>query len=145
MQYGGQRNLPNFVDRVAGRGSMLFILSMTIAERVSRLMHERDRSQSWLEKQTGISQSAISRFLRGEQRLYFDQAVAISAALEVSLDELAGLPPKAQERTPEESTILKMVETLGFEKAMRRLMHEDGVTFGPASTAAQSERRTGTR
>lgn len=114
---------------------------MTVIERISNYLDKRSRTQTWLAEQTGFDQSSISRVLRGAQRLYFDQAIAICKAL----DELAGLPPKAQERTPEETIILKMVETLGFERAMRRLMNEDGVTFGPASSATQFDRRTGTK
>lgn len=131
MQYQEERNLPGVVERVVGRGSMLFIDAMTIAERVSKLMHERDRSQTWLERQTGISQSAISRFLRGEQRLYVDQAVAISQALEVSLDELVGLDALAKNETPEDAAIRAIVRVIGRDEALRRLARDPGqVTLG---------------
>lgn len=131
MQHGRAKNLPDLVESVVGRGSMLFIDLMTIAERVSKLMHERDRSQTWLERQTGISQSAISRFLRGEQRLYVDQAVAISRALEVSLDELVGLEPSTKHETPEDAAISAIVRVLGREEALRRLARDPGqVTLG---------------
>lgn len=98
---------------------------MTVVERLEALMHIRDRSQAWLGEMVGMPQSSISKVLRGEQRLYLDQAMKIADALEVSLEELTGHEPigeaQKKEQSPDVATILRIAETLGFEETLRRL------------------------
>lgn len=121
---------------------------MTVIDRLLAYLDERARTQTWLASRTGIDQSSISRVLRGAQRLYFDQAIEIAKALDVSLDDLAGIPTPSNEKPPEASTIDQIVKSLGYEEALRRLVREPGPVFGPASTDRKPEedqRRTGTR
>lgn len=150
MQYGLESFLPTGPAAIVSGPAFVSSGRMTLAERLAKLMHESDRSQVWLERQTGISQSAISRVLRGDQRLYFDQAAEIAKALDVSLDELAGLPPRAHEKAPELSAINAIVKSLGHEEALKRLLREPGPAFGPpvkedGGDAEGGYRRTGTR
>jgi len=98
---------------------------MTTHERLDALLLMRGKSQSWLGAETGMGQSAISRVLRGEQRLYLDQAIKICDALEVTLEDLTGHEPVGEatkkEQSPDVATILRIAETLGFDEALRRL------------------------
>lgn len=127
------------------RASSASTRCMTPTERILGILERLDRSQAWLADKAGLDATMISRVLNGKQRLYFDQAVSICLALDISLDELAGLEPKAQQRTPEESKILGMIELLGYERATKRLMREEGAVFGPPSTEVQVAARTGTK
>lgn len=128
---------------------------MTIAERIEELLHTRRRSQAWLGEAAGMTQSSISRVLRGEQRLYLDQASAIAKALDVSLDELASesptsavdaTRPNSPEPSPEEWVVLKVVRRLGLaaDEAIERLMRPPGPEIEvPPTPASHLRRNTG--
>ncbi len=86
----------------------------TLAEKLARLIG----NQSEMERKTGIAQSAISKMTKGERRPYADQLGAIARALGVSADYLLNddldEPPRGNDLSPGELSVLKMFRHLGI-------------------------------
>ena len=126
-----------------------------VIQRIELLMFKQGRSQAWLGEAIGMPQSSVSRALRGEQRLYLDQAVAIAKALETSLDHLTCENPSeadqsetthAPEPSPEEWVVLKVIRRLGLaaDEAIDRLMRPPGPEIEvPPTPASHLRRNTG--
>lgn len=61
---------------------------MTWAEKVTKIMKERDITQKQLAQLSGITESSISRYLHSKQRPRIDIVVNIAKALHVETDFL---------------------------------------------------------
>lgn len=102
---------------------------MRFAEKLMKVIDLSGKSQSRLQRETGISQSAISEMTKGKRRPYLDQAFLLARALGVSLDYLADEALEAPQLPvealgPEDRLVLKTVQHLGHAEAMRRLVGE---------------------
>lgn len=115
---------------------------MEIGDRINKLLTDLEKSQSWLARQTGIDQSAISRVVSGKQRLFADQLGAIADAFKVSADEILGrktIPPAIP---GDMQTVLDIIEEIGTGDALKRLVRPPGPQFGHIEPKDQ---RTGTK
>ena len=94
-------------------------------EKILRRMEERGLTQADLARLTKLHPTAVSRVLRGEQRLYVDQALRVAIALDLPLDYLADdsleSPPPSPTLTPDEDACLRLVRVLGAQQALQRL------------------------
>ena len=121
---------------------------MELATRIAKLLDEREQSQSWLARKTGIDQSSLSKVISGKQRLYADQLAEIAAVLGVSPNELLGVPTQPAELPPEEFAALAVVRELGPKEAMKRLLRPPGTVFGPVEPQSgykDDQKKTGTK
>ena len=62
--------------------------------KIEEALTVRDWTQGQLELRSGVGQSHISQIVRGKTRPRIDIAAALARALGVSLDWLAGVPPR---------------------------------------------------
>jgi len=62
---------------------------MTFADNLQAVMNEKKLSQADVERKTGISQSVVSRYVRGKIEPTLENAIAISIGLKISLNRLA--------------------------------------------------------
>src|SRR4051812_46954535 len=96
--------------------------SMRFADKLGKLIEERQTSQTRLMRETGIAQSAISAMKRGEQRPYLWQAQKLARALGVPLDYLADddaddPPAPAVTLTEDERLLLARAREVGLIRA----------------------------
>ena len=55
---------------------------------LERTLHEQGRKKSWLARQLGVSNSTVTKWLKGEARPTDDKKVKISTLLGVPVEEL---------------------------------------------------------
>jgi transcriptional regulator with XRE-family HTH domain len=63
-------------------------IDVVFGERLKQFRKEQGRSQASLSEVTGVSQAGISKMESGVQVVYLHQAVALTAALGVTLQDL---------------------------------------------------------
>jgi transcriptional regulator with XRE-family HTH domain len=64
--------------------------TIAFGKALAATMERARMTQEKLAELAGVSQSTVSKMLRGEQRAYADQAVAFARALGCSVDEVCG-------------------------------------------------------
>lgn len=106
---------------------------MSFAERLNHLLDERRLSQADLALAVDMSKSTVSEWANDKSMPAVDKAIRLAKHFGVSLDYLFGLvdeprPPVAEE-TDQERTLRHMVEAIGFDEAIRRLMAAPGVKY----------------
>ncbi len=81
---------------------------MDSRERLRAILELRGWSQRKLSERTGVSNSHISAYLAGTRKdMSFELMAQLAQALNVSLDWLAGLPPRNSEAlAPDEAELL---------------------------------------
>jgi transcriptional regulator with XRE-family HTH domain len=94
----------------------------TFGERVLRELSRMGRTQSFLVRQAGFTQSTVNDLIHGKRRPALDQALSIASVLGVSVDYLAGNDHSVP-LTPAEVQALKLVRSLKLdeEEVIRRL------------------------
>ncbi len=76
-------------------------------------MLARNWTQSDLARYSGLRQAHISQIINAERRPRFELMIPLARALDVSLDWLAGLPPKEPGvLEPDEEELLKAYQAL---------------------------------
>ena len=81
--------------------------------RIQMALELKGFSQGQLAHKSGVNQSHISMILAGKRSPGTDKLIAIARALDVSLDWLAGLPPRTPgELAPDEEDLLTAYRTL---------------------------------
>jgi transcriptional regulator with XRE-family HTH domain len=65
-----------------------------MGERLQRLRHERGLTQTQLAEKAGVPFRSLQNWEYGRRTILFDAAVKLADALDVTLDELAGRPPR---------------------------------------------------
>lgn len=69
----------------------------TLAARINYAMEKRDMQQADIARATGLSTAVVSQIISGKTKNpTFDNVCKIAFSLNVSLDFLAGLAPKAE-------------------------------------------------
>ncbi len=143
---------------------------MTLAEKIARQLALKGLNQQKLAKLAGVSDSEVSRLMRGESNPRLANARRLAAALGVSLDYLADDGREADEVANDQATtadqreildiagelgprnalrLLDAARVLGYEIAVRRLFGMEMkpiIEVGDAPTppaAAVSKRRAG--
>lgn len=97
---------------------------MDFGSQIDRAMRRRGWSQEQLALRSGLSQQHISQIINGRRRPRFDLMISLAQALGLSLDELAGLPPRPGVDTlsAEERELVAAYRALG--EAHRRVVLE---------------------
>jgi transcriptional regulator with XRE-family HTH domain len=91
-------------------------IKMGFAQRLRQLMATRGLTQAALEVKSGVSQSHISKLLQGKRDPTLKKLVGLAQGLDVSLDELAGLPQRAAETlTADEQELVMAYRQIGDE------------------------------
>ncbi len=82
--------------------------------RLAEALRIRGRSQRWLSINAHVSQASVSAYLNGvHKRLALEVWIRIAKALDISLDWLAGLPPReAAILSVEEEELLRLWRTI---------------------------------
>lgn len=106
MQCCAQHRVADYsvLHLVQGRNSLLH----TFADRLRGLMAERAVNQLKIEEVTGISQSTVSRYMRGETEPKITEFVAIARFFGMSLDDFIGTksdPPALREQHSSETEV----------------------------------------
>ena len=82
-------------------------------QRLDQVLTSRQWTQGQLATYSGVGQSHISQIIRGLKTPRLDVAAALARALDVSLDWLAGLPPREPGALePDEEELLKAYKEL---------------------------------
>ncbi len=93
----------------------------TVADRVKQALKARRWTQKQLELHSGVSQQHVSQIVNGKRSPGFEYVIPIARALDVSLDWLAGLPPKEPGALePDEEELLKAYQAL--DEAHRKVV-----------------------
>ena len=92
--------------------------------RLDQAMNIRDLEPKELAHKSGVSLRYIHALLSGERESpTTKKAIALARALDVSLDWLAGLPPRTpSELTPYEDEMLTEFRALGSDEARRHIL-----------------------
>ena len=81
--------------------------------RIQMALELKGFSQGQLAHKSGVNQSHISMILAGKRSPGTDKLIAIAQALDVSLDWIAGLPPRTPgQLTPDEDELLAAYRAL---------------------------------
>jgi hypothetical protein len=116
---------------------------MGYADKLQQLCLLRGMDQVTLAHKVGVSKSSMSRILNGTQepkiRLASDLAVALEVPLDYLVNDSAVLqaPVKSIPLTDDQLTILSIVDRLGYEVAIDRLLAVQG--SAPVNPPAQSQ------
>lgn len=122
---------------------------MGYADKLQQLCLLRGMDQVTLAHKVGVSKSSMSRILNGTQepkiRLASDLAVALEVPLDYLVNDSAVLqaPVKSIPLTDDQLTILSIVDRLGYEVAIDRLLAVQG--FAPVNPTAQSQNHSQNR
>ena len=82
-------------------------------QRLDQVLTSRQLTQGQLSTYSGVGQSHISQIIRGLKTPRLDVAMALARALDVSLDWLAGLPPREPGvLQPDEEELVKAYRAL---------------------------------
>jgi transcriptional regulator with XRE-family HTH domain len=65
-----------------------------MGKRLQRLRQERGLTQTQLAEKAGVPFRSLQNWEYGRRTILFDAAVKLADALDVTLDELAGRPPR---------------------------------------------------
>ena len=85
----------------------------SFGQRINDALTARGWSQKRLEIRSGVSQQHISQIVNGERKPGITTVVKLARALDVSLDWLAGLPPREPGALePDEEELLKAYREL---------------------------------
>lgn len=96
-----------------------------VGDRLDTLLDLRNLSQMDMERQFGIDQDRISKWTKGQNRIFVHQALALARALGVSLDNLFD---DSQELEPapipsmREQLVREWINDWGWEAAYRRIV-----------------------
>lgn len=113
------------------------LCNMGYSDKLNRLCLLRGMDQITLAQKVGISKSSMSRILNGAQEPKLLLAAKLASVLGVTLDflindsddvESAG---NVQELTGEQITILSIVERLGYDVAIDRLLAVNSPVMAP--------------
>lgn len=98
---------------------------MDTRERLAALLKERGLSQRKLAERSGVSRSHLSAYLTGTREdMGFSLMAAVARALDVSLDWLAGLPPRHSDALqPDEEDLLRAWRAIEDERLRRWLLN----------------------
>lgn len=119
---------------------------MGYADKLQQLCLLRGMDQVTLAQKVGVSKSSMSRILNGTQEPKIGLASDLAAALEVPLDYLVNdsavmqSPVKTMPLTDEQLTILSIVDRLGYEAAIDRLLAVQRTTPVNGSTTQPQNR-----
>ena len=122
---------------------------MGYADKLQQLCLLRGLDQVTLAQKVGVSKSSMSRILNGTQepkiRLASDLAVALEVPLDYLVNDSAVLqaPVKTMPLTDDQLTILSIVDRLGYEVAIDRLLAVQGSV--PANPPAQFQNHSQNR
>ena len=122
---------------------------MGYADKLQQLCLLRGMDQVTLAHKVGVSKSSMSRILNGTQepkiRLASDLAVALEVPLDYLVNDSAVLqaPAKSIPLTDDQLTILSIVDRLGYEVAIDRLLAVQG--SAPVNPTAQSQNHSQNR
>lgn len=87
--------------------------TQVIGQRINSAMLARGWTQSDLARVSGLRQAHISQIINAERRPRFELMIPLARALGVSLDWLAGLPPREPEAlAPDEDELLRAYKAL---------------------------------
>lgn len=117
---------------------------MGYADKLQQLCLLRGMDQVTLAQKVGVSKSSMSRILNGTQEPKLRLASDLAEALEVPLDYLVNdsavlqPPVKTMPLTDEQLTILSIVDRLGYEAAIDRLLAVQGTGLVKQPTQAQN-------
>jgi transcriptional regulator with XRE-family HTH domain len=92
------------------------------ASLVIAAMERRGWDQPQLAERSGVSQSSISRMLNGQQAPKLDSAAKLAKALDLSLDELAGLRASRESLTSAERTLIDFARMAGVDNVVAALV-----------------------
>lgn len=99
---------------------------MNAIEKIQSILAERQIKAADLSRQTGLSESRISKWFGGTGTPNVYDAFRIARALEVPLEWLADLDAQDQppplRLTEDEKTVLRLTRELGADEAIRRLL-----------------------
>ncbi|MEI7920928.1 MAG: helix-turn-helix transcriptional regulator [Planctomycetota bacterium] len=117
---------------------------MGYVDKLQHLCSLRGMDQVTLAQKVGVSKSSMSRILSGSQEPKLQLASDLASALDVPLDYLVNdsavlLPTvKTMPLTDEQLTILTIVERLGYEASIDRLLAIPIVSGSGSGTVANS-------
>lgn len=115
---------------LVNRYKVSICVTMKFGEKIVRQLDVMGRSQSWLAREAGLAQSAVSEMTKGSRRPYMDQALAIARVLGVSLDYLADdkVSEAPDELTEPELTAVEIVreKKMSSREVTRRLEFDPG-------------------
>lgn len=84
-----------------------------IGQRLNSAMLARGWTQSDLARESGLRQAHISQIINADRRPRFELMIPLARALDVSLDWLAGLPPREPEALePDEDELLRVYRSM---------------------------------
>jgi transcriptional regulator with XRE-family HTH domain len=96
-----------------------------IGKRLARLRKEKGYTQKELAEKIGILWTALSDYERGKARLHDKIIIKLSAALEVSSDEILGIAPEKSKKAQPSLKIIRRLNQieelpLGEQKTLLR-------------------------
>jgi transcriptional regulator with XRE-family HTH domain len=92
--------------------------------RLSKLRKDAGITQAELARRLGLAQSLISRFEKGQRRMYDDMIVATAKILGVTPNDILGVGPCKPIKPEEASLTRKMVHRLKIIEGMPRRAQE---------------------
>jgi transcriptional regulator with XRE-family HTH domain len=92
--------------------------------RLAKLRKDAGITQAELARRLGLAQSLISRFEKGQRRMYDDMIAATAKILGVTPNDILGIGPCKQVRPEEASLSRRMVKRLKVIESMPRRAQE---------------------
>jgi transcriptional regulator with XRE-family HTH domain len=92
------------------------------ASLVLAALDRRGWTQPELADRSGVSQASVSRMVSGKQAPSLDAAAKIARALDLSLDELAGLRASRESLTSAERTLIDFARMAGVDNVVAALV-----------------------
>lgn len=96
---------------------------MGYGDRVKNYRELRKMTQESLAEQTGIVASSISKIEHGTRKVTLDEAVLLAQALQVRLDDLAGVVQEGEQQVDQFAAILAQAQRISPDawEAMERI------------------------